>query len=147
RGHRRSGDRRARAAGGATHDRPAAAGEARPLRPREGPPPRRRGADLMQRLRHDGVVVVGAGLAGLSAALAAAPAKVLLLTGAPLNHGCSSAWAQGGMAAALSADDAPALHAADTVAAGAGLVDAAMARLLAEEGPAAVRALAALGAP
>ena len=101
----------------------------------------------MQRLRHDGVLVVGAGLAGLSAALAAAPAKVLLLTGAPLNHGCSSAWAQGGMAAALSADDAPALHAADTVTAGAGLVDAAMARLLAEEGPAAVRALAALGAP
>jgi L-aspartate oxidase len=51
------------------------------------------------------------------------------------------------MAAALSADDAPELHAADTVSAGAGLVDPAMARLLAEEGPAAVRALAALGAP
>jgi L-aspartate oxidase len=101
----------------------------------------------MQRLRHDGVLVVGAGLAGLTAALAAAPAKVLVLTEAPLNHGCSSAWAQGGMAAALSADDTPALHAADTESAGAGLVDAAMARLLAEEGPAAVRALAALGAP
>jgi L-aspartate oxidase len=101
----------------------------------------------MKRLRHDGVLVVGAGLAGLTAALAAAPAKVLVLTGAPLNQGCSSAWAQGGMAAALSADDAPELHAADTVAAGAGLVDPAMARLLAEEGPAAVRALAALGAP
>jgi L-aspartate oxidase len=101
----------------------------------------------MKRLRHDGVVVVGAGLAGLTAALAAAPAKVLVLTGAPLNQGCSSAWAQGGLAAALAADDAPALHADDTVAAGAGLVDAVMARLLAEEGPAAVRALAALGAP
>lgn len=101
----------------------------------------------MARLRHDGVLVVGAGLAGLSAALAAAPAKVLVLTGAPLNSGCSSAWAQGGMAAALGEDDAPALHAADTLAAGAGLVDAAMAGLLAEEGPAAVRALADLGAP
>lgn len=101
----------------------------------------------MARVRHDGVIVVGAGLAGLSAALAAAPRKVLLLCGAPLNHGCSSAWAQGGMAAALSADDAPELHAADTVAAGAGLVDPAMARLLAEEGPAAVRKLAELGAP
>jgi len=101
----------------------------------------------MERLRHGGVLVVGAGLAGLSAALAAAPRKVLLLTGATLNHGCSSAWAQGGMAAALAADDAPALHAADTVAAGAGLVDPAMAQLLAEGGPAAVRALAALGAP
>jgi L-aspartate oxidase len=51
------------------------------------------------------------------------------------------------MAAALAADDAPELHAADTVAAGAGLVDEARARLLAEEGPAAVRALADLGAP
>ena len=101
----------------------------------------------MKRLRHDGVVVVGAGLAGLTAALAAAPAKVLVLTGAPLNHGCSSAWAQGGLAAALADDDAPQLHADDTVAAGAGLVDAAMALLLAEEGPAAVRALAAIGAP
>jgi len=102
---------------------------------------------MADRLRHDGVVVVGAGLAGLTAALAAAPARVLVLTEAPLNQGCSSAWAQGGMAAALSSDDTPDLHAADTVAAGAGLVDAAMARLLAEEGPAAVRALADLGAP
>ncbi len=51
------------------------------------------------------------------------------------------------MAAALSEGDTPAQHAADTVVAGAGLVDEAMARLLAEEGPAAVRALAALGAP
>lgn len=101
----------------------------------------------MERLRHEGVLVVGAGLAGLSAALAAAPRKVLVLSPVALNHGCSSAWAQGGMAAALSADDAPELHARDTVSAGAGLVDPAMARLLAEEGPAAVRALAALGAP
>jgi L-aspartate oxidase len=101
----------------------------------------------MQRIRHEGVLVVGAGLAGLSAALAAAPRQVLVLSPVALNHGCSSAWAQGGMAAALSADDAPELHARDTVGAGAGLVDPAMARLLAEEGPAAVRALAALGAP
>ncbi|MDB5492858.1 MAG: nadB, partial [Phenylobacterium sp.] len=101
----------------------------------------------MERLRHDGVLVVGAGLAGLCAALAAAPRKVLVLSPVALNHGCSSAWAQGGMAAALAADDAPELHARDTVSAGAGLVDPAMARLLAEEGPAAVRALAALGAP
>ncbi|MFN3513611.1 MAG: L-aspartate oxidase [Phenylobacterium sp.] len=101
----------------------------------------------MDRIQHDGVLIVGAGLAGLSAALAAAPRKALVLTGAPVNHGCSSAWAQGGMAAALGEDDDPALHAADTVAAGAGLVDPAMARLLAEEGAAAVRKLAELGAP
>ena len=98
--------------------------------------------------RHfDGVIVVGAGLAGLSAALAAAPARVLVLTGAPLAHGCSSAWAQGGMAAALGSDDQPALHARDTVLAGAGLVDPEMAALLATEGPEAVRLLADLGAP
>jgi L-aspartate oxidase len=101
----------------------------------------------MDRIKHDGVLIVGAGLAGLSAALAAAPRKVLVLTGAPVNHGCSSAWAQGGMAASLSADDTPALHAADTVSAGAGLVDPDMAKLLATEGPLAVRKLAALGAP
>ena len=86
----------------------------------------------MRRLQHDGVLIVGAGLAGLTAALAAAPRKVLLLSGAPLNHGCSSAWAQGGMAAALSEGDSPALHAADTIAAGAGLVDAYQAILAAQ---------------
>ena len=94
---------------------------------------------MVERIRHDGILVVGAGLAGLSAALAASPRKVMVLSGAALNHGCSSAWAQGGMAAALTGDDAPALHAADTVAAGAGLVDPAMAGLLAAEGPEAVR--------
>jgi len=101
----------------------------------------------MRRLRHEGVLIVGAGLAGLSAALAAAPRPALVLTEAPLAQGCSSAWAQGGMAAALSDGDTPEQHAADTVAAGAGLVDAAMARLLTTEGPDAVRALAELGAP
>ena len=102
----------------------------------------------MRRIAHDGVLVVGAGLAGLSAALAAAPhAKVLVLTDAALNHGCSSAWAQGGMAAALSDGDSAVDHARDTMAAGAGLVDPDMARILTEEGPDAVRALAALGAP
>src|SRR4051812_38649944 len=102
---------------------------------------------MAERTGHEGVIVVGAGLAGLTAALAAAPRKVLLVTEAALNHGCSSAWAQGGMAAALSEGDTPDEHARDTVAAGAGLTDPAMARLLAEEGPAAVRALAELGAP
>jgi L-aspartate oxidase len=95
----------------------------------------------------DGVIVVGAGLAGLTAALAAAPRPALVLTAATLGEGCSSAWAQGGMAAALSEDDAPALHAADTLAAGAGLCDPAAVEILTREGPDAVRRLAALGAP
>lgn len=95
----------------------------------------------------DGVLVIGAGLAGLSAALAAAPRRVRVLSPAPLGEACSSAWAQGGVAAALAPDDAPALHAEDTIAAGAGLVDPDRAALLAAEGPAAVRRLADLGAP
>jgi L-aspartate oxidase len=101
----------------------------------------------------DGVLILGAGLAGLSAALsfaeerAAAPRRALVLTPAPLTNACSSAWAQGGVAAALSPDDDPERHAADTVAAGAGLVDPAMALLLTREGPDAVRWLASLGAP
>jgi len=99
------------------------------------------------RLTFDGVLIVGGGLAGLSAALAAGPRKVMLLAAAPLGEGCSSAWAQGGMAAALGDDDDPALHAADTIAAGAGLCEAAAVAVLTGEGPGAVRRLARLGAP
>jgi L-aspartate oxidase len=95
----------------------------------------------------DGVLIVGAGLAGLSAALACAPRKALVLSSSPLLSGCSSAWAQGGVAAAMTEGDDPSLHAADTVAAGAGLVDPTMAELLTGEGPDAVRRLAAIGAP
>lgn len=105
---------------------------------------------MTDRVIFDGPVILGAGLAGLSAALSAvegAAGKALVLSPTPLATGCSSAWAQGGMAAALSDDDAPALHAADTLAAGAGLCDPAAVELLTREGPGAVRALAALGAP
>ena len=102
---------------------------------------------MTDRIRFDGVLIIGAGLAGLSAALAAAPRKALVLSAAPLLQGCSSAWAQGGVAAAFAEDDTPALHAADTVAAGADLVDAAMAEQLTRDGPEAVRRLAALGVP
>jgi L-aspartate oxidase len=102
---------------------------------------------MADREAFDGVLIVGAGLAGLTAAMALAPRRALVLTPEPLNHGCSSAWAQGGVAAALSPDDDAERHAADTVAAGAGLVDEAMALLLTREGPDAVRRLAALGAP
>ncbi|MBO9709683.1 MAG: L-aspartate oxidase [Caulobacter sp.] len=104
---------------------------------------------MVERIVFEGPVILGAGLAGLSAALAATDngGKALVLSPAPLATGCSSAWAQGGMAAALSDDDAPALHAADTIAAGAGLCDPEAVDLLTTEGPDAVRALAALGAP
>lgn len=101
----------------------------------------------MSRVVHDGPLIIGGGLAGLSVALAAEPAKVLLISPAPLLQAASSAWAQGGVAAALSADDAPALHAADTIAAGAGLVEAEATRALTDEGRATVEWLADLGAP
>ncbi|PXA91806.1 L-aspartate oxidase [Caulobacter sp. D5] len=100
---------------------------------------------MVDRITFDGPVILGAGLAGLTAALAAKTALVLSPT--PLATGCSSAWAQGGLAAALAGDDTPSLHAADTIAAGAGLCDGDAVALLTREGPAAVRALAALGAP
>lgn len=92
-------------------------------------------------------MIVGSGIAGAWAALQLAPLPVLVLTGRHAGGESSSAWAQGGIAAALGPDDAPALHAADTVAAGAGLVDEAAARALAEAAPEQVRALAALGVP
>lgn len=93
------------------------------------------------------LLIAGAGIAGLWAALHAAPRRVILLTGSTLGENASTAWAQGGVAAALSEDDSPALHAADTVRAGAGLVNPDAATLLAEQGPREIEALYALGAP
>ncbi|ACJ00358.1 L-aspartate oxidase [Rhodospirillum centenum] len=80
------------------------------------------------------VLVVGSGLAGMVAALRLAPRRVTLLTKTEGLPGGSSLWAQGGIAAALGADDTPEAHAADTVEAGAGLTDPALADLLAREG-------------
>ena len=97
----------------------------------------------------DGPLIVGAGLAGLSAALAAAEAgrRVLVISPTPLGQGAASAWAQGGMAVAVGEGDDPALHAEDTLIAGAGLCDPEAVRVLTTEGPAAVARLLALGAP
>lgn len=102
---------------------------------------------MIQTVRHDGVLIIGGGLAGLSAALEAAPRRVLVVTPAPLLEACSSAWAQGGVAAALTGDDKAELHAADTIAAGAGLVIPDAARTLTEDGRRTVEWLAGLGAP
>jgi L-aspartate oxidase len=126
------------------------------------------------------VLVVGAGAAGLTAALGCAsdgpaarsrepwpsaqgsqgsqgsvraahgsPRRVLVLTKTRSNGagaGGASVWAQGGVASAVGDDDDPALHAADTLAAGAGLNDAAIVGLLTRDGPRRVRSLLALGA-
>ncbi len=92
------------------------------------------------------VVVVGSGVAGLSAALGLLPRKVTLLTKTELAGGGASSWAQGGVAAALAADDSPAEHAADTFAAGAGLCAQDAVTVLTREGPARVERLIELGA-
>ncbi len=96
---------------------------------------------------HNGPLIIGAGLAGLSAALAAAPSKALVLAPIALGAACSSAWAQGGIAAALSDKDSPQAHASDTVNAGAGIVDEAAAATLTALGPQTVHHLNAIGAP
>jgi L-aspartate oxidase len=86
-------------------------------------------------------VVVGSGIAGLTAALAARHAgSVLLVTKAQPSDG-STRWAQGGIAAALGIGDSPEAHLADTLTAGAGLCDPEAVRILVTEGPTAVRNL------
>ena len=91
-------------------------------------------------------VIAGSGLAGLIVALRLAPRPCVLLSAAPLATEASSAWAQGGIAAAVGPDDAPALQVADTLAAGDGLCDAEAVRRIIEAGPEAIATLAALGA-
>ncbi|MEP9352780.1 L-aspartate oxidase [Xanthobacter sp. KR7-65] len=90
-------------------------------------------------------VVVGAGIAGLSAALFLAPEPVVLVTRAPLGTDGSSPLAQGGMAASVGPDDDAVLHLADTLSAGDGLCDAEVARRILAAGPEAVDALQRLG--
>ncbi|NJP53943.1 L-aspartate oxidase [Streptomyces sp. SBST2-5] len=93
------------------------------------------------------VVVVGSGVAGLTAALRcqAAGLTTVVVTKARLDDG-STRWAQGGIAAALGEGDTPAQHLDDTLVAGAGLCDEEAVRILVTEGPDAVRRLIATGA-
>ncbi|MFP5308320.1 MAG: L-aspartate oxidase [Actinomycetes bacterium] len=94
------------------------------------------------------VVVVGAGVAGLFAAirLPAHLSVCIVDKGRAGGRSGSSPWAQGGMAAAMGPDDSPALHAADTIRAGDGLCDPAAVAVLAHEAPTRVRQLIDLGA-
>ncbi|MFG2814252.1 L-aspartate oxidase [Streptomyces sp. NPDC048410] len=93
------------------------------------------------------VVVVGSGVAGLTAALRceAAGLTTVVVTKAHLDDG-STRWAQGGIAAALGDGDTPEQHRDDTLVAGAGLCDENAVRLLVSEGPDAVRRLIDTGA-
>lgn len=103
-------------------------------------------APTIRRLRtRDPVVVVGAGLAGLTTALSLAPRPVMLLAAAPLGSGAATGWAQGGIAAAIGPDDTTELHLADTLAAGDGLCDPEAAASLLTEAAAAIDRLRAWG--
>lgn len=91
------------------------------------------------------VVVVGSGLAGLVTALTLAPQPVVLVTRAGLGEQTSSAWAQGGIAAAIGPEDTAELHLSDTLAAGDGLCDVAVAAKILSQAPAVITMLERFG--
>ncbi|MGY4767171.1 L-aspartate oxidase [Kribbella sp. CWNU-51] len=92
------------------------------------------------------VVVIGSGIAGLTAALKARELGSVLVVTKDVVASGSTQWAQGGIAAALDPEDSPEEHLHDTLVAGAGLSDPEAVRVLVTEGPDAVRDLIELGA-
>jgi L-aspartate oxidase len=101
---------------------------------------------VRQKRHTSDVIVVGAGVAGLSAALATADAGASVLVLAKASHRSSNSYAaQGGVAAAVGPGDDPALHAADTLTAGRGLCRPSAVALLTEEAPARIAELRRLG--
>ena len=95
---------------------------------------------------HPDFLVIGAGVAGLRAAIELAPAGQVLVLAKSDWKESSSEYAQGGIAAALSDDDEVELHEQDTLVAGAGLCDQAAVHTLVEEGPPGIEELIAWGA-
>lgn len=93
------------------------------------------------------VVIVGGGLAGLFCALKLAPRPVTLISAAPLGQGASSAWAQGGIAAAVAEGDTAEAHAADTIAVGGGIVNETIALGIAREAAPRIHDLLGYGVP
>ncbi|MEY4119289.1 MAG: L-aspartate oxidase [Planctomycetota bacterium] len=90
-------------------------------------------------------LVIGSGVAGLRAALAAAEHGDVIVVAKDELDKTNTAWAQGGIAAVLAADDSPAEHIGDTLAAGAGLCAPDTVRTLVEEGPREVEHLVEIG--
>ncbi|MGH3000242.1 MAG: FAD-dependent oxidoreductase, partial [Gaiellaceae bacterium] len=100
---------------------------------------------MRKKLDHD-VAIVGAGVAGLIAALTAADSGAAVLVLAKGAVDSSNSWAaQGGVAAAVGPDDDPSLHAADTLSAGRGLCRGSAVDLLTREAPERIEELVAFG--
>ena len=94
------------------------------------------------------VVVIGTGVAGLAAALAAhrAGRSVVVLNKADQPYGATAThYAQGGIASVTSKEDSFELHVRDTLEAGAGLCKESVVRTIVEEGPARIAELIELG--
>jgi L-aspartate oxidase len=105
----------------------------------------RRPAILTNEPMNPDFLVIGAGVAGLRAAIELAEAGTVLVIAKDSLRESSSEYAQGGIAVALSDDDEVELHEQDTLLAGDGLCDRAAVRTLVEEGPAAIQQLIGWG--
>ena len=90
-------------------------------------------------------VIIGAGLAGLTAAIELSPLPCVVLSAGAVSTGTSTGWAQGGVAAAVGPDDDPERHAQDTLAAGAGLCDPDVVRAITAAAPDAIAWLSSHG--
>ncbi|MEW2919715.1 L-aspartate oxidase [Ruegeria sp. ANG10] len=99
----------------------------------------------MQSVETPRVVIIGAGLAAVYAALKLAPCPVVMISPEPLGSGASSAWAQGGVAAAMARTDSPEAHADDTMRAGAGSVLREVAEFVTNAAPEHIYDLSDLG--
>jgi L-aspartate oxidase len=93
------------------------------------------------------VVVIGAGLAGLTVALHLADQRPVTVLAKRSRQDSATAWAQGGIVGVLDAKDSVEAHLYDTVEAGAGLVDESVARWIAEQSTEAIQWLVKVGVP